>query len=172
MHACIFRQVADTLRSSVYQQILWSISALGLESEFNCTVSPLEITRVSTGQKIYFRGADDPARLNQSKYRSAISALCGLKNLTSSQARKLSERLNSRWFVAVTRLLNLNRSTLRNLHRTGRTSMLKFPSRQACYWEYIPYSTVKMARKAVYRWRRVPERNKPYRLWKRVYGHC
>lgn len=67
MHACIFRQVADTLRSSVYQQILWSISALGLESEFNCTVSPLEITRVSTGQKIYFRGADDPGKIKSIK---------------------------------------------------------------------------------------------------------
>ena len=67
MHACILRQVADTLRSSVYQQILWSISALGLEDEFNCTVSPLEITRIKTGQKIYFRGADDPNKIKSIK---------------------------------------------------------------------------------------------------------
>ena len=67
MHACILRQVADTLRSSVYQQILWAISALGLDSEFNCTVSPLEITRIKTGQKIYFRGADDPNKIKSIK---------------------------------------------------------------------------------------------------------
>lgn len=67
MHACILRQVADTLRSSVYQQILWAISALGLDDEFNCTVSPLEITRTKTGQKIYFRGADDPGKIKSIK---------------------------------------------------------------------------------------------------------
>lgn len=67
MHACVLRQVADTLRTSVYQQILWAISALGLDSEFQRTVSPLEITRKSTGQKIYFRGADDPNKIKSIK---------------------------------------------------------------------------------------------------------
>lgn len=67
IHACILRQVGDTLRSSVYQQILWAISALGLDDEFSCTVSPLEITRKSTGQKIYFRGADDPNKIKSIK---------------------------------------------------------------------------------------------------------
>lgn len=67
MHACILRQVGDTLRSSVYQQILWAISALGLDDEFSCTVSPLEVTRKSTGQKIYFRGADDPNKIKSIK---------------------------------------------------------------------------------------------------------
>lgn len=67
IHACILRQVGDTLRSSVYQQILWAISALGLDDEFSCTVSPLEVTRKSTGQKIYFRGADDPNKIKSIK---------------------------------------------------------------------------------------------------------
>lgn len=67
MHAVILRQVADTLRGSVYQQMLWAISTLGLESEFQATVSPLEITRISTGQKIYFRGADDPGKIKSIK---------------------------------------------------------------------------------------------------------
>lgn len=67
MHACVMRQVADTLRGSVYQQIMWAITALGLEDEFNCTVSPLEITRIKTGQKIYFRGADDPGKIKSIK---------------------------------------------------------------------------------------------------------
>lgn len=67
MHACVLRQVGDTLRSSVYQQVMWAISALGLEDEFHDTVSPLEITRKSTGQKIYFRGADDPDKIKSIK---------------------------------------------------------------------------------------------------------
>lgn len=67
MHACVMRQVGDTMRSTVYQQVLWAISALGLDGEFNCTVSPLEITRIKTGQKIYFRGADDPGKIKSIK---------------------------------------------------------------------------------------------------------
>lgn len=67
MHACILRAVANTLKDSVYSQILWAISALGLENEFAYTKSPLEITRISTGQKIYFRGADDPNKIKSIK---------------------------------------------------------------------------------------------------------
>lgn len=67
IHAVVLRQVADTLRGSVYQQILWAISALRVEDDFQCTVSPLEVTRISTGQKIYFRGADDPGKIKSIK---------------------------------------------------------------------------------------------------------
>nr|WP_290446053.1 PBSX family phage terminase large subunit [Ihubacter massiliensis] len=67
LHAVVGRQVADTLRTSVYQQMVWAIEALGLSDEFKCGISPLEITRKSTGQKIYFRGADDPGKFKSIK---------------------------------------------------------------------------------------------------------
>ena len=41
-HALICRQVADTLRDSVYAQILWAIDKLGLTTKFRCTQSPLQ----------------------------------------------------------------------------------------------------------------------------------
>lgn len=63
IHACAVRKVGNTLRDSCYAKICWAIAALGLESEFECTVSPMEITKKSTGQKIYFRGADKPEKL-------------------------------------------------------------------------------------------------------------
>lgn len=63
MHACAIRKVGNTLRDSCYAKICWAISQLGLDGQFECTVSPLEITRKATGQKIYFRGADDPNKL-------------------------------------------------------------------------------------------------------------
>ncbi|WP_455718227.1 phage terminase large subunit [Anaerosporobacter sp.] len=62
MHAAVFRQVGQTLRDSVYAQVCWAIQALGLEDEYKCSVSPLEITKKSTGQKIFFRGNDDPMK--------------------------------------------------------------------------------------------------------------
>lgn len=67
MHACVLRQVGETLRTSVYQQMLWAIEALDLSAEYKATVSPLEITKISTGQKIYFRGADDPNKIKSIK---------------------------------------------------------------------------------------------------------
>lgn len=67
MHACVLRAVANTLKDSVYSQILWAISSLGLDGKFTYTKSPLEITRISTGQKIYFRGADDPNKIKSIK---------------------------------------------------------------------------------------------------------
>lgn len=81
MHAVVMRQVADTLRSSVYQQILWAIEALGLTDEFHATVSPLEITRVSTGQKIYFRGADDPGKIKSIKVPFGYIGILWLEEL-------------------------------------------------------------------------------------------
>lgn len=67
MHALCCRKVGNTLQSSVYNQILWAIDALGLLEEFEATKAPMEVTYKSTGQKIYFRGADDPMKLKSTK---------------------------------------------------------------------------------------------------------
>lgn len=67
MHALAMRQVKDTLRMSVYSQLCWAIDQLGLSDEFKCTVSPLEIEYLPTGQKVYFRGADDPGKIKSIK---------------------------------------------------------------------------------------------------------
>lgn len=63
MHAVCLRQVGNTIKDSVYAKIMWAIGALGLDDEFEAKVSPLEITKKATGQKIYFRGADDPRKI-------------------------------------------------------------------------------------------------------------
>lgn len=68
-HVLVTRQVQNTLRDSVYAQLVWAINYLGLESQFLCTVSPLEITYLPTRQKIYFRGADDPLKIKSLKPR-------------------------------------------------------------------------------------------------------
>lgn len=67
MHACITRQVAGTLKDSVYANMKWAINELGLMEEFECKVSPLEIKYVKTGQTIYFRGLDDETKLKSIK---------------------------------------------------------------------------------------------------------
>ena len=67
VHACITRQVAGTLKDSVYAGMKWAINELGLADEFEYKVSPLEIKYKKTGQTIYFRGLDDESKLKSIK---------------------------------------------------------------------------------------------------------
>lgn len=60
--AIVYRKVANTLRESVYGQMLWAIGKLGLQGEFAARLDPLEIENLRTGQRILFRGADNPRR--------------------------------------------------------------------------------------------------------------
>lgn len=67
IHAVAFRQVADTLRSSIYAQFQWSAdkqaeNPMFVRDNWDFKLSPLEITYKPTGQKIYFRGADDTGK--------------------------------------------------------------------------------------------------------------
>lgn len=55
---CI-RRFSNTLRDSVYSDLKWAIHKLNVDSLFDCTVSPMQITHIQTGQKILFRGLDD-----------------------------------------------------------------------------------------------------------------
>lgn len=57
-----FRQVANTMRDSVLATLSSAIRRLGVEDQFEVTVSPMRITRPSTGQCILFRGLDDPEK--------------------------------------------------------------------------------------------------------------
>jgi Phage terminase large subunit len=61
------RQVKDTLKDSVYAQLVWAIDELGLTEDYKCTKSPLSVVKKSTGQRIYFRGGDDPMKVKSIK---------------------------------------------------------------------------------------------------------
>lgn len=57
------RRYSNTLRDSVFSDLKWAIHKLGLDAYFDCIVSPMQITRISTGQKILFRGLDDGLKI-------------------------------------------------------------------------------------------------------------
>lgn len=72
MCVVVLRKVKDTLKDSVFSQLEWAIDTLSetypfLKSDYKLTKSPLEITKISTGQKIYFRGADDYGKIKSLK---------------------------------------------------------------------------------------------------------
>jgi len=74
-NAVVVRRFGNTLRDSVYQQILWAISALGLDGYFKAKISSMEITYLPTGQRIVFLGADDPLKLKGVKFTRGYCAV-------------------------------------------------------------------------------------------------
>lgn len=68
-NAVCFRKVGDTLKDSVFAQILWAIDALGVGDFFRVMLTPLRIIYKPTGQMIYFKGLDDPKKTKSIKLR-------------------------------------------------------------------------------------------------------
>lgn len=66
-HALVLRKVANTIRDSVYAQYVWAIGELGAAQYWEAKVSPMELIYKPTGQKIMFRGADDPMKIKSIK---------------------------------------------------------------------------------------------------------
>lgn len=61
-NAIIYRKVGNTIKDSVYSQMLWAIDQLQLAPWFQAKVSPFELIYKPTGQRVLFRGADDPLK--------------------------------------------------------------------------------------------------------------
>nr|DAX62231.1 MAG TPA: terminase large subunit [Caudoviricetes sp.] len=72
----VVRKTFRTLKDSCYAQLKWAIHRLGVDAFFICKESPLEITYLPTGQKIYFRGLDDPLKITS--ITTDTGALCFL----------------------------------------------------------------------------------------------
>lgn len=70
----VVRKTYRTLRNSCYKELKWAIHRLGLDNDFKCNETTLEITRISTGQKIYFAGLDDPLKITS--IAVDVGALC------------------------------------------------------------------------------------------------
>lgn len=57
------RENAKNLHDSVYNQIIWALNLLDLNSEYRYFKSPLRIVHRRTGSTFYFYGGDDPEKL-------------------------------------------------------------------------------------------------------------
>ena len=67
VHALVLRKIGNTLRDSVFAQYIWAIGELGMAQHWRASKTPMELTYVPTGQKIMFRGADDPMKIKSIK---------------------------------------------------------------------------------------------------------
>lgn len=64
-NAVIYRRVGNTIKDSVYSQMVWALDMLGLSAYCKFRQSPLEIIFTPAPdrlQRILFRGADDPMK--------------------------------------------------------------------------------------------------------------
>ena len=59
----VIRKTFRTLKDSCFTELKWAINRLGLQNTWIAKESPLEIVNIETGQKIYFRGLDDPLKV-------------------------------------------------------------------------------------------------------------
>lgn len=59
----VVRKTYRTIKDSCFADLKWALERTGVLDDWIITQSPLEMTRRSTGQKILFRGLDDPLKI-------------------------------------------------------------------------------------------------------------
>ena len=111
-HMVILRKVGNTLRNSVYNQILWGLEELGVIQYFKITKSPLELTYLPTGQRILFFGTDDKTKIKSIKLPFGYVGIVWFEELDQ--------------FAGMEEIRNLNQSLLRG------------GDRYWCFYSYNP----------------------------------
>ena len=59
----VIRKTGRTLKDSCFTELKWATNRLGVDHLWDFKLSPLEAVYKPTGQKIYFRGLDDPLKV-------------------------------------------------------------------------------------------------------------
>jgi phage terminase large subunit len=59
----VVRKTYRTLKDSCYKELKWAVHRYGVDHLWSFALNPLEATYKPTGQKIYFRGLDDPLKV-------------------------------------------------------------------------------------------------------------
>lgn len=70
----VVRKVFRTLKDSCYSDLRWAINRFQVQDYWEFKESPLEITYKLTGQKILFRGFDDPLKITSISV--SVGSLC------------------------------------------------------------------------------------------------
>lgn len=80
-NAVIFRKVASTISTSVFEQILWAIDVLGVSDLWRTTTNPQKAYYKPTGQVILFRGLDKAKKLKSIKVAKGYIKYCWFEEL-------------------------------------------------------------------------------------------
>ena len=82
VNTLVVRKVANTLSESVYEQLIEAIELLGVADYWKRSKSPLGLTYLPTGNRIIFRGADDPMKLKSIKTHRYPIAILWIEEVT------------------------------------------------------------------------------------------
>jgi PBSX family phage terminase large subunit len=95
-NAVIIRRYSTTLRDSVFNQMLWTVATLELQDWFQVRMAPMELTYLPTGQKIVFRGMDDPLKMKGVKFTHGYCAIQWFEEIDQIESwDKVSSALRS-----------------------------------------------------------------------------
>lgn len=75
----VIRKTFRTLKDSCFTELKWAINRLGARQFWDVKESPLEITYLPTGQKIYFRGLDDPLKVTSITVEHGVLCWCWIE---------------------------------------------------------------------------------------------
>lgn len=75
----VVRKVFRTLKDSCFTELKWAIHRLGVDAWWGIRESPLEMTYLPTGQKIYFRGLDDPLKVTSITVENGYLCWCWIE---------------------------------------------------------------------------------------------
>jgi len=68
----VVRKVFSTLKDSCFSELSWAVHRLGVSALWDFKLSPLEMIYKPTGQKIFFRGLDDPLKITSITVQSGV----------------------------------------------------------------------------------------------------
>lgn len=107
----VIRKTFRTLKDSCFKELKWAINRFGVAAHWQAKESPLEITYKPTGQKIYFRGMDDPIKITSITVESGVLCWAWLEEafelkkeeefdyVNESLRGKLPEGLFYQWLI-------------------------------------------------------------------------
>lgn len=75
----VIRKTYRTLKDSCFTDLLWAIHRLQVDDYWSYTTNPLEITYKPTGQKILFRGLDDPLKVTSISVDTGYLVWCWIE---------------------------------------------------------------------------------------------
>ena len=78
-NSLVVRKTERTLKDSCFADLNWAINRLGVAHLWKSNVNPLEITYIPTGQKILFRGFDDPLKITSITVPKGVLCWCWME---------------------------------------------------------------------------------------------
>lgn len=98
-HAVVLRKVANTIRHSVFNQVMWALDELRVLHLFKVNNSSFTMTYLPTGQQILFFGVDDKTKIKSTKLPFGYVGIVWYEELDQ--------------FAGMEEIRNLNQSLLR-----------------------------------------------------------